>query len=384
MRGLTQFGANLCVVGDDDQTIYQWRGSEVSNIVTFADRYDGVRQVTLADNFRSSEGIVEVGRSVAELIPPEQRLPKAMVAAGIRSRSEATSSPSISRTRERRRRGSATASRLSRASPSQTSPIPSREVCRGRTSPCCSAPWRTTPGRSSRRCASGASLTSSKASIGCSTARRSRPSSASSRYMNGEIDSSDLESSLGGRRPAPGRRRLGRGDDGPRRGPRLRPRRALGCLQHPAPLPGVPRSAGPARGDGPRRSGARELVFYQLGKFSQAISDFEEIYFNTAPQAEVRDLRRLARPTRRPATTPSRTPTSATPPRTPSCSRPSTRPRACSGRPCSCPACATTGSRPRVKGGLGLFHVIPRRRDQGPRPLPRDGSRTRPASSTSR
>jgi DNA helicase-2/ATP-dependent DNA helicase PcrA len=82
VRGLTRFGANLCVVGDDDQTIYQWRGSEVTNIVTFADRYSGVRQVTLADNFRSSEGIVEVGRSVAELIPLGERLPKAMVAAG--------------------------------------------------------------------------------------------------------------------------------------------------------------------------------------------------------------------------------------------------------------------------------------------------------------
>ena len=79
VRGLTQFGANLCVVGDDDQTIYQWRGSEVSNIVTFADRYAGVRQVTLADNFRSSEGVVEVGRSVAERIPAGNRLPKAMV-----------------------------------------------------------------------------------------------------------------------------------------------------------------------------------------------------------------------------------------------------------------------------------------------------------------
>jgi len=82
LRGLTKFGANLCVVGDDDQTIYQWRGSEVSNIVTFSDRYAGVRQVTLAENFRSSEGVVEVGKSVAERIPGSHRLPKAMVRAG--------------------------------------------------------------------------------------------------------------------------------------------------------------------------------------------------------------------------------------------------------------------------------------------------------------
>jgi DNA helicase-2/ATP-dependent DNA helicase PcrA len=82
VRGLVQFGANLCVVGDDDQTIYQWRGSQVSNIVTFADRYADVKQVTLDDNFRSSRGIVEVGRSVAERIPSGQRLPKTMVAAG--------------------------------------------------------------------------------------------------------------------------------------------------------------------------------------------------------------------------------------------------------------------------------------------------------------
>ena len=70
VRGLTQFGANLCVVGDDDQTIYQWRGSEVSNIVTFADRYAGVHQVTLAENFRSSEGVVEVGSRSRSGSPP--------------------------------------------------------------------------------------------------------------------------------------------------------------------------------------------------------------------------------------------------------------------------------------------------------------------------
>lgn len=82
VRGLTRFGANLCVVGDDDQTIYQWRGSEVANIIAFTDRYDGVESVTLDDNFRSSNGVVELGRSVAELIPAGHRLDKAMTASG--------------------------------------------------------------------------------------------------------------------------------------------------------------------------------------------------------------------------------------------------------------------------------------------------------------
>jgi DNA helicase-2/ATP-dependent DNA helicase PcrA len=82
VRSLVRFGANLCVVGDDDQTIYQWRGSQVSNIVTFSSRYPGVRQVVLDDNFRSSKGVVELGRSIAERIPAGRRLQKAMVAAG--------------------------------------------------------------------------------------------------------------------------------------------------------------------------------------------------------------------------------------------------------------------------------------------------------------
>lgn len=81
VAGLVQFDANLCVVGDDDQTIYQWRGSQVSNIITFAGRHSGVMQVTLGDNFRSSKGIVELGKSVAERIPGGQRLAKAMISA---------------------------------------------------------------------------------------------------------------------------------------------------------------------------------------------------------------------------------------------------------------------------------------------------------------
>lgn len=69
-------------MGDDDQTIYQWRGSQVSNILTFTKRYSGVRQIVLDENFRSSKGVVELARSVAERIPSHERLPKAMIAAG--------------------------------------------------------------------------------------------------------------------------------------------------------------------------------------------------------------------------------------------------------------------------------------------------------------
>ena len=78
---LCRFGANLCVVGDDDQTIYQWRGSAVANILSFVERKAGVRTVTLDENFRSSKGIVALGRDVAALNDPD-RLSKNMVAAG--------------------------------------------------------------------------------------------------------------------------------------------------------------------------------------------------------------------------------------------------------------------------------------------------------------
>ena len=78
IAGLVRWGANLCVVGDDDQTIYQWRGSEVSNILSFADRHENVRTIELADNFRSSKGIVRLGRAIAEWLPTAERLPKAM------------------------------------------------------------------------------------------------------------------------------------------------------------------------------------------------------------------------------------------------------------------------------------------------------------------
>lgn len=58
-------GAKIRVVGDDDQTIYQWRGSDARNILTFTDRY-GAASINLEDNFRSSTGIIGVARIVIE------------------------------------------------------------------------------------------------------------------------------------------------------------------------------------------------------------------------------------------------------------------------------------------------------------------------------
>ena len=77
IRLLHDLGAQLCVVGDDDQTIYQWNGSDIDNILSFADRYPGVHKIPLAENFRSSKGVVETAKNVVER--NTARLPKSMV-----------------------------------------------------------------------------------------------------------------------------------------------------------------------------------------------------------------------------------------------------------------------------------------------------------------
>lgn len=68
--------ADLVVVGDDDQAIYQWRGSNVRNIISFADRYEDVTPFHLLVNRRSRPAIVELANAFAQTIP--ERLPKQM------------------------------------------------------------------------------------------------------------------------------------------------------------------------------------------------------------------------------------------------------------------------------------------------------------------
>ncbi len=65
---LTGPQVELCVVGDDDQAIYQWRGSDVRNIVEFATRYPRVRTFTITENRRSRPRIVESAASFAKTI----------------------------------------------------------------------------------------------------------------------------------------------------------------------------------------------------------------------------------------------------------------------------------------------------------------------------
>jgi len=73
---LAQAPVELCVVGDDDQSIYQWRGSDVANIVGFADRYPGLATFTITKNRRSRPTIIKWANKFSATIPG--RLDKAM------------------------------------------------------------------------------------------------------------------------------------------------------------------------------------------------------------------------------------------------------------------------------------------------------------------
>lgn len=61
---LAQANRNLCVVGDDDQSIYKFRGANIGNILNFEDDYSDVQKITLDQNYRSTQNIIDAANSV--------------------------------------------------------------------------------------------------------------------------------------------------------------------------------------------------------------------------------------------------------------------------------------------------------------------------------
>ena len=64
VRALSDKFQNICVVGDDAQSIYAFRGANINNILNFQKDYDNVAMYRLEQNYRSTQNIVEAANSI--------------------------------------------------------------------------------------------------------------------------------------------------------------------------------------------------------------------------------------------------------------------------------------------------------------------------------
>ena len=69
---LSEGKKNLNVVGDDDQSIYKFRGASVSNIMKFREDFPNAHQITLTENYRSTQDILDLAYNFIQLNNPER------------------------------------------------------------------------------------------------------------------------------------------------------------------------------------------------------------------------------------------------------------------------------------------------------------------------